>query len=176
MSNTTLPVSVRARIVQIERDHADADFSTVNFYWKREGLKYRDALHAEELERELDRLDALAAAVGLSEEQRAERGRVSAELGRFVSAARCHAEKQSEQKQAKAPPIEARRTSNVVTVCVDTEDRMKALLHLTTPAGFSPAHSMDQVAAYEWELVFDSITEASRFEQLAHDASRLASA
>ena len=129
MSNTTLPVSIRARIVQIERDHADVDFATVNHFWKHEGLKYKDALHAEELERELDRLDALAAAVGLSEEEREERNRVSAELDRFVSAAKCHADRMRSQKQEKqqserteAPPIEARRTSNVVTVCVDTED------------------------------------------------------
>jgi len=34
-------------------------------------MKYSDATHAEELEREVDRLEALSAAVGLSEEERA---------------------------------------------------------------------------------------------------------
>jgi hypothetical protein len=233
MSTTTAPqrsVDVRARIVQIERDHAEVNFPTVNHYWKRVGLKYQDALRAEELEREVDRLEATAAAVGLSEEERARLSDVSAVLDRFVASARCHAEKQAERKpitegrsiteqqddgstwvigtdpkpgvdrevcvaafemaqdaehvaqihnrreDAQAPPIEVERTSNVVTVCVDSADRMKALLHLTTPAGFDPAHSVEQVAAYEWQLVFHSITEAGRFEQLARDASRLAAA
>lgn len=186
-THTQRSVDACARIIQIEKDHADVNWSTVNHYAKHVGLRYKDAMHAEELEREIDRLEATAAAVGLSDEERARLNSVSAELDRFVSAGTCHAEKQAAKKQRdrkrskpdespEALPIEVQRTSNVVSVCTDTEARMKALLHLTTPAGFDPCFSFDQVAAYEWELVFHSITEASRFEQLAHDASRLAAA
>ncbi len=172
-------VSARARIIEIEKDHADVDFHTVNHYWKHEGLKYKDAMHAEELERELDRLQALAAAGLLDAQEEEQIDSLRQKLERFVSAATCHKEKQHAQKQverAEAPLIEVQRTSNVVTVCADSERRMKALLHLTTPAGFDPAFSVDQHATYEWELVFHSITEASRFEQLCADASRLATA
>jgi len=64
-------VDARATVIQIEKDHADVDFHTVNHYWKVVEMKYSDATHAEELEREVDRLEALSAAVGLSEEERA---------------------------------------------------------------------------------------------------------
>jgi hypothetical protein len=100
MSTQTLSQSARATVIQIERDHADVNFSTVNHYWKHEGLTYRDALHAEELEREVDRLEATVAAVGLSEEQRAELHQARAELDRFVQAARCHADRQEARRMA----------------------------------------------------------------------------
>ena len=184
MSTTALHQRSAAREREIARRYAEPNEERIRVL-VRDGFMRRDAEEIDRLERLENTLLDSACSVGLSEERRAELHTIQAQLDRFTTSARCHADRmrsqkqekqQSEQKQAKAPPIEARRTSNVVTVCVDTEDRMKALLYLTMPAGFSPAHSVDQVAAYEWELVFDSITEASRFEQLAHDASRLASA
>jgi len=129
MSTTTQnerSVSARARIIQIERDHADVDFSTVNHYWKHEGLTYQDAMHAEELEREVDRLEATAAAVGLSDEERARLNSVSAELDRFVSAAKCHAEKQ-----------EARKVERIRAVCPHDNTTVEIQ---QTDAGRSPAH------------------------------------
>ena len=93
MSNTTLPQSVRARIVEIERDHADVNLSTLNHYWKHEGLAYEDACHAEALEREVDRLRALHSAVGLSDQEWHELHLAEEELDRFVRMAKCHARK-----------------------------------------------------------------------------------
>lgn len=85
----------RDRIIEIERAHQTVNRHTVSHYYKHEGLMWDDAEKAAAYELEIDRLQALDVAVGLSEREHAKLVQTKAELQRHVSAAKCHAQRQA---------------------------------------------------------------------------------
>jgi len=86
-------------IAAIERAHAEPDYTTVKHFMNAYGIRWEDACHVEELERELDKLAAKAVRLGLSEEERRRRYNLELEQDRFIRAAQCHAKKQAAKKQ-----------------------------------------------------------------------------
>ena len=90
----------RDRIIEIERRHQAINRHTVNHYYKHEGLMWKDAEKAAKYELEIDRLQALASAVGLTEREQAKLTKAKAELRRHVSAAKCHTQRQAARAAA----------------------------------------------------------------------------
>ena len=99
MSTTTPSQRSTAREREIARRYAEPNEERIRVL-VRDGFMRRDAQEIERLERLENTLLDAACSVGLSEERRNELSIIQAQLDRFTTSARCHAEKQKQRVNA----------------------------------------------------------------------------
>ena len=96
MSTTSLHQRSAAREREIAQRYAEPNEERIRVL-VRDGFMRRDAEEIDRLERLENTLLDSACSVGLSEERRAELNIIQAQLDRFTTSARCHADKQSKR-------------------------------------------------------------------------------